>query len=290
MKATDAAFEVLKSAGEPLHKDELTKRMIESGLWQSEGKTPSATVSAVLGTEITEQGAGSRFIRREPNVFDLRRDDDPSPTLEERGDGPKTWVFQADPKRYDLVEAVRDSKPEFWAMNQHRGDASAGDRVYFFLSGTSCWRLRHRPDHQHCISAPRRPPSSASGRSTSCTRRSSSRRCCAGRTSSTDPVLSTFGPFLGRMGTNFPVPPSVAARLEAVLAERLEPVSAPAGIRSVLTVRPLTQPRGRGVASGGEAGAARPSARTRTRPVRAGHPDAARCAGLRGRRGHRQGR
>lgn len=72
MKASDAAYEVLKAAGEPLHKDELTKRMTESGLWQTEGKTPSATVTSILGTEIAELGALSRFVRREPNVFDLR--------------------------------------------------------------------------------------------------------------------------------------------------------------------------------------------------------------------------
>lgn len=79
MKASDAAYEVLKSAGEPLHKDEPTERMIEGGLWQSEGRTPSATVTSILGTEIAELGAASRFVRREPNVFDLRRDDDPIP-------------------------------------------------------------------------------------------------------------------------------------------------------------------------------------------------------------------
>jgi len=62
--ASDAAYEVLTSAGEPLHKDELTKRMIESGLWQSDGKTPAATVVAILGTEIAEQVAASRFVRR----------------------------------------------------------------------------------------------------------------------------------------------------------------------------------------------------------------------------------
>jgi hypothetical protein len=89
MKASDAAFEVLKAAGEPLRKDELAKRMVDSGLWTTAGKTPAATVTAILGTEINEQGAASRFVRREANVFDLRRDDDPVPPLEVLGDGPK---------------------------------------------------------------------------------------------------------------------------------------------------------------------------------------------------------
>ena len=72
-----------------------------------------------------------------------------------------------------------------------------------------------------------------------------------------DPKLASFGPFLGRMGTNFPIPPSVAARLDVVLADRLKPVAPPAGTAPVLEVCSRTQPGRRGHAPGGQAGTAR---------------------------------
>jgi len=229
MKASDAAYEILKAAGEPLHKDELTKRMIGGGLWQTEGKTPSATVSALLGTEIAELGVASRFVRREPNVFDLRRDDDPVPALEAPDDGPKSWMFQANPKRHDLLAEITIHSSDEWAMNQHRDHAASGDRVYFFLSGDQAGIY-------------------AAGRITSTAFRAEKANEFGEwkvdvvfeslveppllRTPeiAADPVLASFGPFMGRMGTNFPIPPSVAARLEAVLADRQTPVKPSAGV------------------------------------------------------------
>jgi HJR/Mrr/RecB family endonuclease len=228
MKASDAAFEVLKAAGEPLRKDELAKRMVDSGLWTTAGKTPAATVTAILGTEINEQGAASRFVRREANVFDLRRDDDPVPPLEVLGDGPKAWMFQANPKRHDLLAGIATSSTDAWAMNQHRDHAAHGDRIHFFLSGDSAGIY-------------------AVGRITSTAYRAEVanefgewkvdiiyealvqppllRTVEIGA----DPILAGFGPFMGRMGTNFPIPTSVADRLEVVLAPRLKPVKPPGG-------------------------------------------------------------
>ncbi len=223
MKASDAAYEILKAAGEPLHKDVLTKRMMDGGLWQSEGKTPAATVSAILGTEIAELGAASRFVRREPNVFDLRRDDDPVPALEAPTDGPKAWMFQANPKRHDLLAGIAAHGSDAWAMNQHRDHAAQGDRIYFFLSGdqagiyatgqitSTAYRAEEANEfgewkvdivYQALIDPPLLRNPDIAG----------------------DPILASFAPFIGRMGTNFPIPPSVAGRLEVVLASRSHPV------------------------------------------------------------------
>ncbi len=228
MKASDAAYEVLLAAGEPLHRDELTRRMVESRLWETAGKTPAATVTAILGTEINEQGAASRFVRREANVFDLRRDDDPAPPLEVLGEGPKAWMFQANPKRHDLLVEIAASSAYAWAMNQHRDHAAHGDRVYFFLSGDSAGiyavgritSTAYRAEvanefgewkvdiiHEALVEPPLLRSPEITG----------------------DPILAAFGPFMGRMGTNFPLPASVAARLEVVLASRLTPVKSPAG-------------------------------------------------------------
>jgi hypothetical protein len=239
MKASDAAYEVLKAAGEPLHKDELTKRMTESGLWQTEGKTPSATVTSILGTEIAELGALSRFVRREPNVFDLRRDDDPAPALEAPNDGPKAWMFQANPKRHDLLAGIKAHASEAWAMNKHRDHAAQGDRVHFFISGDQAGIY-------------------AVGRITSTAYRAEKANefgewkvdivyealveppLLRNLDIAADPVLAGFAPFMGRMGTNFPIPPSVAAHLQLVLAPRLDPVKpAPGDIPTSKSVHDL---------------------------------------------------
>jgi hypothetical protein len=41
------------------------------------------------------------------------------------------WIFQANPKLYDLNAAIRNGRDENWAMNQHRGLVSVDDRVFF---------------------------------------------------------------------------------------------------------------------------------------------------------------
>ena len=94
MNALDAAFEVLREADEPLHYRELTRRMLDRGLWttkgktpwetinsrinenyqaaitrgliQTEGRTPAATMSSLLGTDIRQResrGEQPRFVK-----------------------------------------------------------------------------------------------------------------------------------------------------------------------------------------------------------------------------------
>jgi restriction system protein len=73
MNVLDAAAAVLEDAGDPLHYRELTHRILHQGLWQTEGKTPEATINARIGVDIVEQGEASRFQRTSKGVFALRR-------------------------------------------------------------------------------------------------------------------------------------------------------------------------------------------------------------------------
>ena len=59
----DAAQHVLAKAGEPLHYQEITKRILEDGLGQSKSKTPEATLNAVLALGIKRYGSSSSFVR-----------------------------------------------------------------------------------------------------------------------------------------------------------------------------------------------------------------------------------
>lgn len=75
----DAAYEVLREAGEALRVEELTRRMLEKGIWETNGKTPAATVSARLGEDINRKGEASRFTRVGRGTF------------ASSGDGRRSW-------------------------------------------------------------------------------------------------------------------------------------------------------------------------------------------------------
>lgn len=75
---TAAAERVLEKHGgrKPLHYRDITARAIESGLIVTEGKTPEATMSAQIGTEIERQsrrGERPRFVKHGRGYFGLSR-------------------------------------------------------------------------------------------------------------------------------------------------------------------------------------------------------------------------
>ena len=72
MTAKEAAQRVLKEAGEPLHYETLTERILDAEYWATEGQTPEATVNAQLSRSINKKGDASPFQRVKPGVFALR--------------------------------------------------------------------------------------------------------------------------------------------------------------------------------------------------------------------------
>ena len=68
----EAARRVLAEASKPLHYEEITRRVLESGLSQSASQTPAASLNAVLAVDIKRNGASSPFLRVAPGVFGLR--------------------------------------------------------------------------------------------------------------------------------------------------------------------------------------------------------------------------
>lgn len=68
----DAAEAILKATGQPLHYQEITQKAIDQELIQTQGKTPAATVNAVISVDIKKKGEASRFVRVKPGVFGLR--------------------------------------------------------------------------------------------------------------------------------------------------------------------------------------------------------------------------
>ena len=72
MTILEAAIQVLKEGAEPLHVNEITRRILSRRLWKTSGKTPSATVGAKLYSDIREKGETSPFILHASQTFDLR--------------------------------------------------------------------------------------------------------------------------------------------------------------------------------------------------------------------------
>lgn len=72
MNVLSAAIQILKKSDTPLHAKDLTSRMIDEGLWKSEGKTPIATVSSRIYTDIKNKAAKSLFKKVAPQTFALR--------------------------------------------------------------------------------------------------------------------------------------------------------------------------------------------------------------------------
>ncbi|HEY7159456.1 MAG TPA: winged helix-turn-helix domain-containing protein [Gemmataceae bacterium] len=73
MSALDAASKVLAEEGRPMTAKELIEAMAAKGYWTSPGgKTPEATLSAAIGTEINKKGSASRFAKPAPGKFTLR--------------------------------------------------------------------------------------------------------------------------------------------------------------------------------------------------------------------------
>jgi hypothetical protein len=129
------------------------------------------------------------------------------------------WVFQCNPKRYDLAsELQKGIQTEDWSMNQHRELVSPGDRVFFWQAGSNARLLavghvdspvyerespfgRHRVDiiFDYIIVPPAIRPEVLEYK-----------------------ALSTFAPFKGMMGTNFPIlNAETVAALEKLVEGRL---------------------------------------------------------------------
>jgi restriction system protein len=85
----EAAIVVLERADRPLHVSEITRDALAAGLLQSQGKTPEATMGAILAVKAKEPG--SRFVRTKPATFGLRewldRSQNPATLLEAPPEG-----------------------------------------------------------------------------------------------------------------------------------------------------------------------------------------------------------
>lgn len=46
-----------------------------------------------------------------------------------------TWIFQANPQKYDIQTSLGREKSEWWNLRQHADKVKTGDRVLIWISG-----------------------------------------------------------------------------------------------------------------------------------------------------------
>lgn len=148
------------------------------------------------------------------------------------------WIFEGNPRHYDLAAAVASSREQWWGTPHFRDQMAVGDRVWLQVVGPKDPGIYYvaaitAPTYEHPVqpSDPRhfrwrtdirfdyrvRPPLLRSELLE-------------------DAELGSFRPFRGFEGSNVPVPPDIASALAARAASRLEPLGLPA--------RPPTSPGG----------------------------------------------
>src|SRR5262245_62468940 len=76
MTFTEAAAEVLRIAGKPLHYKEITELAIEKNLLSHVGKSPEVTMGARLAALLKKEDKSNPIIRVKPGVFALREWDE----------------------------------------------------------------------------------------------------------------------------------------------------------------------------------------------------------------------
>jgi len=72
MTFTEAAAEVLRLAGKPMHYKEITELAIEKNLLSHVGKSPEVTMGARLAALLKKEDKGNPIVRVKPGVFALR--------------------------------------------------------------------------------------------------------------------------------------------------------------------------------------------------------------------------
>lgn len=73
LSGLDAAAKVLEEAGEALSCKAIVERAFAAGYWQSDGKTPHATVYSAILREIQKKGDAARFRKTERGRFALAK-------------------------------------------------------------------------------------------------------------------------------------------------------------------------------------------------------------------------
>ena len=129
------------------------------------------------------------------------------------------WIFQANPKRYDVHAAVARSPQDWWNTPRYRDRIALNDRVWLQIVGPD------RPGIYYLatiVSLPYESPEEECGPWHTDIRWDYRIDPPLARPELVDdPALQSFWVFRGFQGSNVPVPPEIASRLMELTRPRL---------------------------------------------------------------------
>ncbi len=133
-----------------------------------------------------------------------------------------SWIFQANPDRFDVLMAATSGKDERWSMKVHRSEVAVGDRVWFLIAGLepgiyvqgTIKSLPYEIDVDDGFGTWKVDVSYDAYVEPPMLRGELLAR----------PDLQEFHPLRGIVGTNFLIPASLAASLDLLAQGRLRPI------------------------------------------------------------------
>ena len=120
----DSVYLLLQKSVSPMRPKELAAALIQRGMWQSQGKTPDATVGARIYEDIKKHGNQSRFIKAAEGLFALN----PNVKIELSDSGEKAG------------KAVKRKQPEKSAGSYSFSDCA--EKVLLHFSGNAPMHYR----------------------------------------------------------------------------------------------------------------------------------------------------
>ena len=139
------------------------------------------------------------------------------------------WIFEGNPRHYDLEAAVASSRSQWWGTPHFRDQMSVGDRVWLQVVGPKDPGIYYvatiiSPTYEHAAEASEAPEARHFRWRTDIRFDYRVQPPLLRSELEADAVLGSFRPFRGFEGSNVPVPPEIASALAARAASRLEPL------------------------------------------------------------------
>ena len=216
------SFRVGRVTGPAEHREDLAEmtavRPVEWEAAQMPSQGLAADLRNALGSIMTVfRPRAQAAERRLESVLEDGRDPGPDSGGDDRSGA---WVFQANPKRFDLLQALRDSSTETWSVNQHRQDIQPGDRVWFRITGPDAGIYAIG----QVTSVPREEATEFGDWQVDVAFGSRIDPPLLRAESDADPVLSATPALAGLMGTNLSLAADADTKLEELTEDRLTPV------------------------------------------------------------------
>jgi hypothetical protein len=176
MTFTEAAAEVLRLAGKPLHYKEITELAIEKNLLSHVGKSPEVTMGARLAALLKKEDKGNPIVRVKPGVFALREwsekkgrkargtSEESSPAEAEAADGEVETESEdtggVEVNALEVEAATRAPEPEEDDEDEPRGELAEDDARLVDLAQSGAELFDDEDDDDQPILA---PPSANNG-------------------------------------------------------------------------------------------------------------------------------